>query len=238
MEVSLLSPLTLLSSPSLSVLPRSPILSHTRPPSLSPLRLPLSPLSVPYGWKNSSHYTITQTEAPSDTDPASYLLLQGTLIASPLLAHSICLSDGTYVITMDDIPPSDDFLSSLDDDYYAYLEGKVGVDEYRIFFSLSQDKTLKMKASQRAIVTVTGSSATIKIKDGPSNASKYSLSAGGVVGVVLTAIILAVVLFLVFFDTTASVNKVKRLLGMPLAEQEAAAAEEGLVAGAGAGAEE
>ena len=123
---------------------------------------------------------------------------------------------------MDDIPKSDDFLS--DDDYYAYLQSEVGVEEYRIFFN--RNKKLKMKASQKAIVTVTGTTATIKIKK-PSNASMYKLSAGAVVGVVLTSVVLAMVMFLVFFDTTASIQRVKRLLGLPVNP-----AEEGLVRGA------
>jgi hypothetical protein len=202
------------------------------PPSPPPPPLLLTPLlsslSVPYGWKNSSHYTVTQTKGSPDADPNSYLLLEGTLIASPFRDHSICLSDGTYVITMDDIPKSDDFLT--DDDYYAYLQSEVGVEEYRIYFN--QNKKLKMKANQKAIVTVTGTTATIKIKK-PSNASKYQLSAGGVVGVVLTSVILAVVMFLVFFDTTASIQKVKRFLGMPVNP-----AEEGLVVGGEGAAEE
>jgi hypothetical protein len=164
-------------------------------------------LSVPYGWKNSSHYTIKQTKGSSDP-----LLLEGTLIASPFLDHSICLSDGTYVVTLDDVPENDDFLPN--DDYYAGLHSEAGVEEYRIFFN--QNRKLKMKASDKAIITVTGSTATIKIKH-PSE-SDYELPVGGVIGVVLTSLFLLAALFLVFFDTATSLQRMKRFLGIATPE--------------------
>lgn len=162
---------------------------------------------VPYGWKNSSHYTISQTAGP-DPDSTNYLHLEGTLIASPFLSHSICLSNGTYVITMDSVPASDDFIQ---DDQYGY-ESQVGVEEYRIYFNLN--KNSKIKSNQWAIVTVTGSKATITIESPNNGSSKYKLSTGGIIGLILTSIVLLVAVLVVFFDTTTLINRIKSILNI------------------------
>lgn len=110
---------------------------------------------------------------------------------------------------MRDIPKNDDFLA--DDDYYSYLQPQVGVEEYRIYFN--SNKKYKMQSNQKAIITVTGKTATIKIKK-PSNSEMYRLSTGGIIGLILTAILLTAALFIVFFDTTTSIQRIKRFLGL------------------------
>jgi hypothetical protein len=78
-----------------------------------------------------------------------------------------------------------------------------------------------MKASEKATITVTGSTASVKITH-PSGASKYELSAGGIIGIVLTSFVLLVALFVVFFDTATSINRVKRLFGIAIQEPDEA----------------
>ena len=83
---------------------------------------------VPYGWKNPSHYEIEQIDGPDSTE---YIDIEGTLIASPYLSHLICLSNGTYIVTLDEVPESDDILVNETE------RAKYGVEEYRIFFNLN-----------------------------------------------------------------------------------------------------
>ena len=113
---------------------------------------------------------------------SNYLHLEGTLIASPFLSHIICLSNGTYVVTMDDVPLHDDF---LEDDAY---KSQVGVEEYRIYFNLNSKS--KIKSSQWAVITVTGKTASIIIKSPDDSVGMYKLPVGGIIGLILVSIIL------------------------------------------------
>lgn len=165
---------------------------------------------MPYGWKNPTHYSIIQTKSPNPNLP--FYEEEGTLIASPYLDHGICLQNGTYVIQFRDIPANDDFFEGSGDDYYSYLASEVGVEEYRIIFN--HNKKYKLKSSkEKAIVTVNGKTATIVIKKN-SHPSKYQLPVGGIIGLILTVFILTGAIFIVFFDTNLSIQRMKRLFGM------------------------
>lgn len=160
---------------------------------------------VPYGWKNPSHYEIEQIDGPDST---KYIDIEGTLIASPYLSHLICLSNGTYIVTLDDVPESDDFIK---DDEYGY-KSQVGVEEYRIFFNLNSK--YKIKSSQWAVITVTGKTATISIESPNHGPSKYKLPTGGIIGLILVSIILLAAVIIVFFDTTTLINRFKSIFGL------------------------
>mmetsp|Transcript_14029 Transcript_14029/g.14643 ORF Transcript_14029/g.14643 Transcript_14029/m.14643 type:complete len:1100 (-) Transcript_14029:260-3559(-) len=91
---------------------------------------------IPYGWDDDTHYTLKQVDGGNTQ-------YKGTLVTGIFRNHPYCLDDGTWELTLNDVPLSDDF---LDDDYLASY---FGVEEYAISFQSGSltggiDKTLKL----------------------------------------------------------------------------------------------
>lgn len=134
---------------------------------------------VPYGWNDDSHYQLSQTKG-GDTE------YMGTLATGMIREHKYCLGDGTYTLAMKDIPKSDDF---LDDDYLANY---FGVEEYRIYFSDTDDNAKTISSKDILTITVSGGSGDISTSTssgGSDDDDKSTLSTGAAVGIAIAVIV-------------------------------------------------
>lgn len=141
---------------------------------------------VPYGWNGDSKYELEQTKGGN-------LEYSGTLVTGMVRDHVYCLPDGSYELTMDDIPKNDDF---FDDNYMA---GYFGVEEYYISAyitgsseAVSIDKSLKYVFTlENGVLT---ESNVVKNKDNGDD-DDDELTAGGAAAIALAIIfIIAAVL--------------------------------------------
>lgn len=108
---------------------------------------------IPYGWKSGSHYEVRGL---------GKVLTKGTLTTGVAAFHYLCLpEDGTYTVSVSGVPNNDDFLN---DDY---LQPYVGVEEYGYFVSgcVATNNPNGNSLDYSTIVTVSGSSCTMKMED-------------------------------------------------------------------------
>jgi hypothetical protein len=132
---------------------------------------------VPYGWKDDTHYELTQ----SSGGDKNYM---GTLATGMVREHKYCLGDGTYTLAIKNVPKNDDF---LDDDYLANY---FGVEEYAIYFADSSGNSKTLVPSQTMTITVSGGSADISTSGGGGGSDDDdSISTGAAIAIAVAVIV-------------------------------------------------
>jgi hypothetical protein len=134
-------------------------------------------LGVPYGWNGETHYELEQTKGGNGE-------YEGTLVTGMVRDQSYCLSDGTWELTLNDLPKNDDFLDDYIGSYY-------GSEEYYLSASVS---TLQASIDQKTklIFTLEGGVLTdfqTKKVSGDGD-DDDELSAGAAVAIALSIIVL------------------------------------------------
>jgi hypothetical protein len=136
---------------------------------------------VPYGWNGDTHYQLTQTSGGS-------LSYKGTLVTGLTREHSYCLPDGSYEVTMHDVPKTDDF---FDDDY---MGGYFGAEEYLMEISLSTTETAINEKYKFTFTLKDGvvTSANVKKTSGGSDDDDGELTPGAAAAIAFAVIFVVV----------------------------------------------
>jgi hypothetical protein len=150
-------------------------------PMLS-LTLVGSLLGVPYGWNGDTHYELEQT----DGGDGEY---EGTLVTGMVRDQSYCLSDGTWELSLDNVPKNDDFLDDYIGNYY-------GSEEYYLSASLSTGSAVVDKKT-KLVFTLEGGSVTyfdtMKVSSDGDDDDELSPGAAAAIAVSVLVVVGAVV---------------------------------------------